>query len=100
MSAHKNLKYKVVSNIKDYLEQDFARKKIIFEHENKRKYFRVDYFREVGEYCGINASTVSQMHVRNLLPSYVVSVKMAEYLGVVASDIWEVVEDEEKTGKR
>lgn len=92
MDKSKNSKYKTVAHIKNYLENDFQRKKMIIEQTEKRKYFKVEYFEEVAEFCGISPSTVSQMHVRNLLPSYIVAIQLSKYLNVEVTTLFEVVE--------
>lgn len=92
MEKSRNWKYKTVPHIKEYLENDFQRKKLIIEHEENRKYFKVEYFEEVANYCGISQATISQMHTRNLLPSYIVAIKLSEYLGIEVTTLFEIVE--------
>ena len=57
-----------------------------------------DMYEEIGEYCGISPSTVAQIRLKNLQPSYVVAVKLSEFLGVEPSEIWEVVQLEDYKG--
>lgn len=92
MSATVNARYEIKSNIKEIMEKDYLEKKEKWESVHDNKYFRVDYYDELAMYCGISPSTVSQMKQRNLFPSYIVAIKMSQWLKVDVTEIWEVVE--------
>lgn len=92
MTRNKNTKYQVISNVSECLEKHYLTKKLEFESMHDIKYTRLRYFSEVARYCGIKQSTVSQMHVRNLNPSYIVAVKMSEFMNKDMLDVWQVVE--------
>ena len=81
----KNSRYYIVSNAKAIFDN--------FYKENDWRYETLsDFYEEVGEYCGISPSTVGQMRLNGLAPSYIAGIKVAEFLGVEPTDIWKVVE--------
>lgn len=83
----KNNRYIIVSHAKELLTRYFVK-----EYENKTY---SDMYEDIGLYCGISPSTVSQIRIKNLAPSYIVAIKLSELLGVKPTDIWEVVEAED-----
>lgn len=99
MTAKKNERYEVVSNFRNYIEQGFEKKKKYMMDNYGIKYTKLSYFEEIAKYCGINSSTISQMHIRNLNTSYLVAIKISEFLEVPVTDIWEIVEIEKITSR-
>lgn len=84
----KNSRYCIVSNTKAVFDQ--------YYRENRYKYETLsDFYEELGDYCGTSPSTIGQMRLNGLAPSYIVSVKISEFLNVPATDIWKVVEQED-----
>lgn len=91
--AKKNNRYEVISHANEIITKFYE------EHKEERGYkLLTDMYEEIGEYCGISPSTVAQIRLKNLQPSYIVTVKLSEFLGVNASDIWEVVQLEDYQG--
>lgn len=82
----KNNRYIVVSNAKEVFDKFFK--------ENDYEIL-ADMYEEIGEYSGVSPSTVGQMRLNGLLPSYISAIKIAEFLGVEPTDIWEIHEKEE-----
>jgi len=89
-----NSKFKVLSNVQHYLERDYQMLKAIKESDLDNKYFRKQYFNELALYCGVSPSTISQMHARNLHASYLLAIKISEFINVPVEKIWQVVEKE------
>lgn len=58
-----------------------------------------DMYEEIAEYSGVSPSTVSQMRLKGLLPSYVVAIKISEFMGVQPTDVWVVEEREDYIGR-
>lgn len=93
--AKPNEKYEIKSNSSKYIEEGYLKRKEVVENLNGyRSFTRKEFFSEMAEYCGVKMSTVSQIHTRNLTTSYLVSIKIAEFLNVPVTKIWEVVEIE------
>lgn len=90
----KNNRFTIKSNVKELLTEYFIK-----NYEGKHY---SDMYEDIAEYCGISPSTVGQMRLKNLAPSYIVAVKLSELLEVEPTEIWEVVEMEEneKTEQR
>ena len=80
-----NSRYEIKSNAKEILNKYYRE-----EYHNSTL---SDMYEDIANYCGISPSTVGQIRLKNLQPSYVVSVKLAELLNVKTTDIWEVVEN-------
>ncbi|MFJ7982308.1 helix-turn-helix domain-containing protein [Lysinibacillus xylanilyticus] len=91
MSNAKNSRYRVISNANDFMSQVYKSEKEL-RAINGQKYTLNDFCEEVAEYCGISPSTVSQIRIRNLQPSFIVSIKLAEFLEVDVSELFEIVE--------
>ena len=88
-----NSRYKVVSKARSVLDKFFE----------EQGYERLsDMYEEIAEYCGISPSTVSQLRLKGdkgLLPSYIVGIKMAEFVGVQPTDMWAIEEVENYQGR-
>lgn len=82
----KNNRFTIKSNVKEMLTKYFIK-----NYEGKHY---SDMYEDIAEYCGISPSTVSQMRLKNLAPSYIVAIKLSELLEVEPTEIWEVVEVE------
>ena len=84
----RNSRYYIVSNAKAIFDK--------FYKENSSRYETLsDFYEEVGEYCGISPSTVGQMRLNGVAPSYIAGMKLAEFLGVEPTDIWLIIENED-----
>ena len=84
----KNSRYYIVSNTKAVFDRYYK--------EHRYKYETLsDFYEELGDYCGASPSTIGQMRLNGLAPSYIVSVKIAEFLNVAPTEIWRVVELED-----
>ena len=84
----KNSRYRVISNAKEVFDN--------FYESNRYKYETLsDFYEELGEYCGVSPSTIGQMRLKGMAPSYIASIKISEFLGVKPTDIWKVVELED-----
>ena len=90
-----NNRYEVVSHANKIITEFYEQNKDEMGYE-----LLTDMYEDIAEYCGISPSTVAQMRLKNLQPSYIVSVKLSEFLGVEPSDIWEVVELEDYQGPK
>lgn len=88
-----NSRYKVVSKAREVFDKFYA----------EQGYDRYsDMYEEIAEYCGISPSTVSQLRLkgdRGLLPSYIVGIKIAEFIGVQPTDMWSIEEIEGYQGR-
>lgn len=94
MSKTKNSRYHIVSNLEEHMTRYFLSEKVV-RFEKGEKYIWADLYEELSKHCGITPSTVSQMRLRGLFPSYIVAIKMSEFLGVSPTDIWRVVDNSE-----
>lgn len=84
----RNSRYRVVSNAKAIFDNYYK--------ENRGHYELLsDFYEELGEYSGVSPSTIAQMRLNGLAPSYIAGLKIAEFLDVEPSDIWLVVEMED-----
>ena len=92
MSKTKNSRYHIVSNLEEHMTRYFLSEKLQ-RFEKGEKYIWADLYEELGKYCGITPSTVSQMRLKGLSPSYIVGIKMSEFLGVSPTDIWSIVDE-------
>lgn len=88
-----NNRYEVVSHANKIITEFYGNYKAEKGYE-----LLTDMYEEIGEYCGISPSTVAQIRLKNLQPSYIVAVKLSEFLGVDPSEIWEVVQLEDYKG--
>ena len=78
------------SNIRYYV-QSHARKH--FDNFiKKNNYALIEFYEELSNYVGVSASTIAQMRLRNVAPSYNISQKVAEFIGVDVKEIWEILE--------
>ena len=84
----KNSRYYIMSNSKAIFD-DF------YKANNTRYETLSDFYEELGEYCGVSPSTIGQMRLNGVAPSFIAGVKVAEFLGVETTDIWRVVELED-----
>lgn len=79
----KNTRYTIESKTKEVFDNFFK--------ENNYEIL-ADMYEEIGEYAGISPSTVGQMRLNGLQPSYISAIKIAEFMGVEPTDIWEIKE--------
>ena len=85
-----NSRYHVVSKARGLFDKFYA----------EQGYDRYsDMYEEIAEYCGISPSTVSQLRLKGLLPSYIVANKIAEFMGVNPTDMWAIEEIEGYQGR-
>lgn len=95
MACKTNNRFKVHSNIKMYLDEDFKKHKAIHDSKPENdKYRWLDYYEVLGWYCGVSPSTITQMKNKNLLPSLVVALRLAKWLNVSVEDLLQAVEKE------
>lgn len=93
MACKTNNRFEVHSNIKHYLEQDFASKKAVHDANPKNDRYRwSEYYEVVAAFCGVAPSTIVQMKTKDSLPSLVVALRLAEWLKVPLSDLLQAVE--------
>lgn len=84
----KNSRYYIISNAKEVFDKHYE--------ANRDKYEVLsDMYEALGEYSGVSPSTIAQMRLNGLAPSYIAGVKISEFLGVQPTDIWKVVELED-----
>lgn len=70
--------------------------KVFDEFFEEQGYERLsDMYEEIAEYSGVSPSTVAQMRLKGLLPSYISAIKIAEFIGVEPTDIWSIEESED-----
>lgn len=94
MSKTKNSRYHIVSSLNEHMTRFFLSEREV-RTKKGMKYIWPDLYHELGKYCGIAPSTVCQMRLRGLFPSYIVAIKMSEFLGVSPTDIWSIVDNGE-----
>ena len=91
-SKAKNSRYYVISNARDVFDNHYE--------ANRDKYEVLsDMYEALGEYSGVSPSTIAQMRLNSLAPSYIAGIKISEFLGVQPTDIWRVVELEDYAGR-
>lgn len=95
MSNAKNYMYEIKPKIKEFIERDYQKLKKFEESKSRRKYFKREYFEEVGEYCGVTGDTIQQVHRKNLSVSYIVAIKLSEWLKVDVQELFPIVKREE-----
>ncbi|GFN31802.1 helix-turn-helix domain-containing protein [Paenibacillus xylaniclasticus] len=84
----KNMRYELVSHVKQVLAEHYIK------HYEQQGMKYSDMYEDIAEYCGVSPSTISQMKLKNTAPSYIVAVKMAEFVDRPVSDIFSIVESE------
>ncbi len=85
-----NSRYQCVSNTTEVFKKFFI-------EQNYRTLS--DMYEEVAEYCGVSPSTISQIRLKGLPPSYILGIKLAEFIGVEPTDIWAIEEVENYEGR-
>lgn len=83
-----NNRYHIVSNAKEIMDEYF---------KGSRFKRLSDMYEYMGEYSGVSPSTISQMRLKGLPPSYIVGIKIAELIGVEPTVLWSVEETGEQT---
>lgn len=85
-----NARYYVVSKAREVFNK-------FYEEQGYDRYS--DMYEEIAEYTGVSSSTVSHMRLKGLLPSYMVAMKVAEFMGVQPTDLWAIEELENYEGR-
>lgn len=75
-----NIRYYVVSNTRKY-----------FDHFIERNNYTInEFYEELSEFTGVSPSTIAQIRLRNIAPSFILAEKVSQFLGVPTSLLWEI----------
>lgn len=78
------------ANIRYYVESHARKHFDKFIQDNN--YNLTEFYEEASNFVGVSASTIAQIRLRNLAPSFIVAQKISEFIGVPTSELWKVLE--------